>query len=135
MFDKSKIGIIFSIMLFCLLGGCSFSKSNKTTSQQVSVLRAENVTFISINGAPLKSGVNAVVIIPGRNELEFYWPKSENNFGSRKIYQLIMNTSSGVEYIITAHPKTGFLCAWHVQPNTNRPDFSKNSGCVIDQPF
>ena len=121
-----------ALLAIVLVTGASCSTHSKTTKDRVALIRTQNVELLSINGSRVDVS-QAVVIIAGRNDIEFRWPRYQEDFRLPTVYRLVMNAESGVEYVITPHPKSGFLCAWRSDPESGI-DFEANAGCVSRQP-
>lgn len=125
---RKKLGILFCCALFS-----SCTSLDSTSGRKVALIRAQDVTLLTVNGTILDTESRAVLVVAGRNELTFRWPVVEDGFQIPTEYRLIMQAEPSGEYVITPHPKSGFLCAWKAASGQGI-DFTRHTGCVQRQP-
>ena len=122
---------IFILICCALFSSCT--SLDTTSGRKVALIRAQDIMLLTVNGTILDTESRAVLVVAGRNELTFRWPIVEDDFQVPTEYRLIMQADPNGEYVITPHPKSGFLCAWKSERGQGI-DFSRHAGCVQRQP-
>lgn len=134
MVRNTSLVILSSFLIF--LHACSVVRGfsgGSANRADLAIVRGHGVFIERVNQTLISDTVSGVLVLPGRNEVDFTIdPSTFNSRGpDEHVYKIIFEAAPGTQYVITGQRGDGRLCAWPIVPESGDPDFSKPAGCAV----
>lgn len=125
-------------LLLTTATGCAATKGydgSAPSGTDVASVRADGVTFHSVNGKPVGMMSHGLEVLPGKSAIVL--TVNASNFNSRgpsdPTFLLEFQAEPGANYVVTGQRGDGRVCAWRINPDSGEPDTLRPAGCITQQ--